>query len=347
MAGLTWGPGGALYGTTSFGGNGPCFHGPYTSPGCGTVFKLVPPAAGMGAWTETVLYRFKGGADGGDPGGLTRDLSGALYGTADFGTSRYGVVFRLTPPAAGKTAWTETVLYTFKGGADGGIPGGLIRDPSGALYGTTSGGGTVGNGTVFKLTPPGAGKTAWTETVLYRFKGGTDGSNPGGLIRDDPSGTLYGTTSGVGTVGNGTVFKLTPPGAGKTAWTETVLYSFTGGADGSNPGGLIRDPTTGALYGTTGEGGDLKCSFTSAPIPGCGVVFKLTPPALGKTAWTETVLHTFAGGTDGSGPLAGPIRDPTGPLYGTTAAGGTTGDGTVFKLTPPAAGKTAWAGTGP
>jgi uncharacterized repeat protein (TIGR03803 family) len=143
----------------------------------------------------------------------------------------------LAPPAQGQTAWTETVLYSFKGGSDGATPiAGLIADNQGALYGTTAGGGSGNNGTVFKLMPPAQGQMAWTETALYNFKGGSDGATPiAGLVADN-QGALYGTTQQGGSGTNDVVFKLTPPAQGQTAWTETVLHNSTGGNDGANPG---------------------------------------------------------------------------------------------------------------
>ena len=319
---------GALYDTTEIGGTG----------SVGTVLKLTPPAKGQTAWTESVLYSFKGGSDGATPiAGLIADNSGALYGTtAGGGSGNNGTVFKLTPPAKGQTAWTETVLHSFKGGSGGATPiAGLIADNSGALYGTTAGGGSGNNGTVFKLTPPTKGQTAWTETVLYSFKGGSGGATPiAGLIADN-SGALYGTTAGGGSGNNGTVFKLTPPTKGQTAWTETVLYSFKGGSGGATPiAGLIAD-NSGALYGTTAGGGSGNN----------GTVFKLTPPTEGQTAWSETVLYSFKGGSGGATPIAGLIADNSGALYGTTAGGGSGNNGTVFKLTPPAEGQTAWTET--
>jgi uncharacterized protein YceK len=170
---------GALYGTTALGGNSAC-----SVLGCGTVFKLTPPSQGETAWTETVLYSFKGASDGANPfASLISGESGALYGTTLLGGSgncfgsECGTVFKLTPPAEGETVWTETVLYSFNGGSDGNFPrASLIADERGALYGTTSSGGGSNCpgfvcGTVFKLTPPAEGQTAWTETVLYGFKG--------------------------------------------------------------------------------------------------------------------------------------------------------------------------------
>jgi uncharacterized repeat protein (TIGR03803 family) len=129
---------------------------------------------------------------------------------------------------------------------------------------------------VFKLSPPAAGETQWTETVLYFFRGGNnDGAFPLGDLIMDPNGVLDGTTfygPGVATGPGGTVFKLSPPAAGETQWTETVLYSFRGGNnDGAGPrGGVIMDPN-GVLYGTTTGGGNPACPG------GCGTVFKLVP----------------------------------------------------------------------
>jgi uncharacterized repeat protein (TIGR03803 family) len=323
-AGLIADKEGALYSTTGNGG----------TSNLGTVFKLTPPAKGQTAWKETVLYNFCSQPncnDGANPlASLITDNSGALYSTTfNNGSGNKGTVFKLTPPAKGQTAWIETVLHSFTGGSDGGLPyAGLIADKEGALYGTTSGGGIAGNGTVFKLTPPAKGQTAWIETVLHSFTGGSDGASPVAGLIADKEGTLYGTTGIGGSGSHGTAFKLTPPAKGQTTWIETVLYSFTGGSDGGfPPAGLIaengRDENRGALYGTTLFGG----------TGNNGTVFKLTPPAKGQTAWTETVLHSFTGGSDGGFPYAGLIADKEGALYGTTQVGGNSSNGTVFKLT--------------
>jgi uncharacterized repeat protein (TIGR03803 family) len=171
---------GVLYGTTWRGGGTGCV----SSLGCGTVFKLTPPAAGQTKWTKEILYRFQGGSDGEAPfAGLVLDSKGALYGTTLAGGASFGLgtVFKLKPPVPPATQWTEKVLYRFTGtGNDGDGPqAGLIFDSEGALYGTTTGGGGPANcGTVFKLTPPAAGLTQWTETVLYSFTGTGDGCLP-------------------------------------------------------------------------------------------------------------------------------------------------------------------------
>jgi uncharacterized repeat protein (TIGR03803 family) len=312
-----------------------------------TIAALSLAGSASAAPVETVLYSFANGGDGVPVAGLIADNSGAVYGTTiNDGSSGFGTVFKLTRPVKGQTAWTETVLYRFKGGSDGFDPEpALIAGNSGALYGTTAGGGAAGLGTVFKLTPPAKGQTAWTGTVLYSFcllPNCSDGAGPmAGLIADN-HGALYGTTAGGGAAGLGTVFKLTPPAKGQTAWTGTVLYSFcslSNCGDGASPlAGLIAD-NHGALYGTTTGGG------TGVGNNGQGIVFKLTPPAKGQTAWTETVLYIFKGGSDGATPYAGLIADNHGALYGTTRLGGTGSDGTVFKLTPPAKGQTAWTET--
>ena len=203
---------------------------------------------------ETVLHSFGAGVDGITPeGGLISDAAGNLYGiTSQGGRASFGgTVFKLAPPAAGKSTWTESVLHSFAGTPEAG----LIIDKAGNLYGTTGFGGVPskkcanGCGTVFKLTPPPAGKAAWTETVLFSFND-IDGSLPAGRLVFDAAGNLYGTTEDGGSLGYGTVFKLTPPAAGKTAWMETVLFSFSD-TDGADPqAGLIFDKA-GNLYGTT------------------------------------------------------------------------------------------------
>jgi len=298
---------GNLYGTTSSGGVRCIASG----TGCGVAFKLDP------AGTETVLHSFTAGPDGAFPNGtLVRDSAGTLYGTAAQGGLAgacgglgCGVVFKIS------STGQHRVLYTFTGGIDGGEPvAGLIRDSAGNFYGTASLGGIsggcgIGCGVVFKLTPAGQ------ESVLYTFQGGLDGGVPAAGLRRDQSGNLYGTTEYRGTSDWGVVFKLDPSG------NETVLHSFTGGADGATPrSDLVRDSADN-LYGTAIQGGS-GCAFFT-----CGVVFRLDGTG------NFTVLHTFTG-TDGAYPYAGLVADAAGNLYGTTSAGGTFGYGVVFKLAP-------------
>lgn len=271
------------------------------------------------------LYSLKGASDGGFPhGGLIADATGAVYGTTTSdGNGHSGVIYKLTPPAAGKTKWTQSTLYTFTGGADGAIPeANLLTDEHGNLYGTTYAGGDAnGDGVVFKLAPPAPGQTQWTETVLHGFTNGSDGAQPWSTLIADTGGNLYGTTSSGGSGVVGTVFKLSPPVAGKTAWTETILYNFSGNADGGEPIGAVVLGADGSLYGTAAGYGQFNR----------GVVYQLTPPKNGG-AWGFTLLHAFSGGADGEVPHAGLIIDHTGALYGTTA-GFDKSYGTVFKLT--------------
>jgi len=290
-------------------------------------------AASDNAPTYTVLYSFTGGVDGGVPAaGLIRDEAGNLYGTTSAGgSSGAGVVFKLDP--SGK----ETVLYSFTGGADGGIPvGSLIRDQVGNLYGTTVGGGNFtspmcagfGCGVIFKLDPSG------NETVLHAFTNGADGGSPMAALIRDEAGNVYGTASTGGNgssscpFGCGLVFKLDSSG------NETVLYTFSGSADGASPDASLLRDGSGNFYSSAQFGGN----FTSPVCAGfaCGVIFKL------DLSGKETVLHTF-NGTDGASPYDGLTRDAAGNLYGTTGYGdntsascpnGSSGCGVVFKLNP-------------
>ena len=210
--------------------------------------------------------------------------------------------------AALAQAQTFTTLYNFTGESDGGYPyAPVLRDKAGNLYSTTYQGGASGYGTIFKLD------TADKETVLYSFKGGSDGANPVAGLTADPSGNLYGTTEGGGSSGVGTVFELSKSG------NEKVLYSFTGGTDGCYPtGGLLRD-TAGNFYGTASEcGGEGKF----------GTLFKLSKNG------HFTVLHIFAGGEkDGAYPMFTTVLlDKVGNIYGVTEEGGSTNCGVVYKL---------------
>ena len=312
---------------------------------------VAPATAG-----ETVLHSFNPYPRGAYPqASLCRGADGKFYGTtSNGGSAGAGVVFNLDKKGH------ETVLYNFTGGADGGNPyAAVICDSAGNIYGTTSGGGSAGAGVVFRVNGVGH------ESVLYSFTGGADGGYPSAGVIRDSAGNLYGMTCCGGTAGAGVVFKLDTKGH------ETVLYSFTGGADGGYPfgyeQGVIMD-SAGNLYGTTTYGG----------VAGAGVVFKLDRKG------DETVLYSFTGGNDGGYPtrrcdpglgrqplrhdqrrrrgrcgggvqigygramrpcctaspdgtdggylLAGVIQDWAGDLYGTTAYGGAAGAGVVFKL---------------
>lgn len=254
---------------------------------------------------------------------LRRPIPGIWPGTASALLSLLALLLAV-PTTQSVQAQTFTVLYSFKGPPDGGIPlAGVIRDAHGNLYGTNWYGGTHGYGTVFKINPRGK------ETVLYSFAGGLDGAYPyGGLVRD-AEGNLYGTTESGGYpdcifgYSCGTVFKVDKRGK------ESVLYRFGAMPDGSFPESetLLLDKA-GNLYGTTPSGGDSNCN----PGWGCGTVFKLDKNG------RETILHTFTGTRelDGALPYSGLARDEDDNLYGTTSEGGApgcySGCGTVFKL---------------
>jgi uncharacterized repeat protein (TIGR03803 family) len=277
----------------------------------------------------SILYKFKGGADGAYPvGGVVRDNFGNLYGATQYGGDTCcGTVYRLTPPASGETKWQKTLLYAFGWGKSGPPQASMFVDPSGALNGVSSEGG--GYGTIFRLTPPASGGTKWRERVLHSFRGFRDGMRPqAALIRDD-AGYLYGTTHGEQSVYDyGSVFRLTDRRDFKT------LYRFKSKKDGGHPQAALAIDDTGALYGTTTRGGIAQGDF------GLGTIFKLTPPIAGGTRWAEATLYRFSGG-DGAYPRAAVILDGAGALYGTTYSG--SGNcGTVFKLTPPALPGSLW-----
>ena len=259
----------------------------------GTVFKVNTNGTGF-----TVLYTFTGGTDGANPEAGLVLSNGTLYGTTSSGGSGYGTVFSVSTSGTGfKT------LHTFTGGSDGGIPlAGLVLS-SGTLYGTTYAGG-AGDGVVFKVSTSGSGFT-----VLHSFTGGSDGSFPeADLILSN--GTLYGTAAEGGNSGYGTVFKVSTSGSG-----FTLLHTFTGGSDGGIPlASLVLSGST--LYSTTYDGGN----------SGFGTVFSVSTSGTGfATLWS------FTDGNDGAEPSAGLVLSGS-TLYGTSSAGGSGQNGTVFSI---------------
>jgi hypothetical protein len=336
---------GNLYGTTLTGGGND-----YCSPfgeACGVVFELSPKSGG--GWTERVIHAFAGGTDGGLPyNGVVLDSKGNVYGTTYLGgtaaggcfsSGGCGKIYKLTPPKKKGQPWKETTLYSFcslSNCTDGAYPTDVLTiDAKGNLYGTTNVGGLPGGcntngfggygcGVTFRVGPGGK------ETVLYTFNGSSDGGFPSGGVILDPSGHIYGTTNSYGT-GDGVVYELT---LSKKVWNEKVLYTFTGGADGSGPTTPLLLDAAGNLYGTTPAGGTYNY----------GSAFELTPV---KKRWKEKTLYDFTGGADGGTPYASLVPQG-GSFYGTTYAGGTgTGCGfagtspcgTVFALTPNKSGK--------
>jgi uncharacterized repeat protein (TIGR03803 family) len=324
---------GNLYGTTGFGGTGNVSS---CTAHCGIAFELSPQSDG--SWTETVLYNFTGGQNGGNPyGGLVLDKSGNLYGISPYSGLNKGIVFRLSPSNG---SWTYQRLYSFGEGGkqDGKYPfSNVTIDSNGNLYGTTSAGGTSNAGTVYELTPSASGD--WMETILHQFGSvRNDGYYPDGGLIFDAQGNLYGVTGYGGgqckeesALGCGTVFELKPTQSG---WQETILYRFRGYPDGANPNYTLVFDDGGNLYGASSGGGPASC------LGPCGTVFKLTPTQGG---WTETVLHSFTGSPDGNHPACSLIFGLDGLLYGSTGWGGTgtcvapdgiTGCGTIYKVQP-------------
>jgi uncharacterized repeat protein (TIGR03803 family) len=266
------------------------------------VVLIVAAASVTSAQTFTLLHVFHG-PDGGDPEApLLLGSDGTLYGTTSFGgASGLGTAFTIDKKNKQK------VLHSFTGGSDGQDPlSGLVFGSDGNLYGTASGGGATGFGTLFRIGPGNQ------FTTLYNFQGNPKSSEPVALIAAGDK--FFGSAASGGGFFSGTVFQLDRTG-------EKLLYGFVGGADGSGSGGLMRD-TAGNLYGASG-GGNLTCN---APF-GCGLIFRI------DSGGNYSVLHVFVG-PDGMFPQGPLVRDAGGNLYGVTISGGALNSGTVFKLTP-------------
>lgn len=218
------------------------------------------------------------------------------------------------------------MLHSFQGGSDGATSrSGLVTDAAGNLYGATTAGGdsencTAGCGTIFELSPPASQGGAWTENVLYRFQGGSDGFYPVANLIFDKSGNLYGTTVNGGASGYGTVYELSPA-SGSGEWTEVILHSFIKFGDGHLPYTGLIFGKGGGLYGSTPSGGGASNN---------GMIYRLMPQA---GSWVYQKLYSFEGGFDAGFPLSTLVADTLGNLYGTSAYGGITGLGTVFVIT--------------
>lgn len=289
---------GNFYGTTVLGGG--CDG--WNQNGCGVVFEVSPN--GSGGWNQIVLHTLTAPPDGANPfmAPVIFDKAGNLYGTTEFGGwYNWGAVFELSPSGTG---WAANILYSFTGGADGGHPASnLVMDQAGNLYGATSEYEAPGN--VFELSPSGGG---WTLQVIYEAP-----TTYGVTI--DAAGNIYGATLS-------TVFELSPNGQG--GWNPTVLHTFNGAPkDGNTPLSPPVPDNAGNLYGTTYYGGATNN----------GTVYKLSLITKGKKKgqWKEKILHSFRY-KDGANPVAGVLLDAAGNIYGTTAAGGKYGDGTLFEL---------------
>jgi len=284
------------------------------------LFVIALSVTTAAATTTDVIFSFEEDEGEYADTDLETDSAGNIYGTTvlggDFGS---GTVFQLSPTPNG---WVHTVLYSFTGGVDGGEPyKGVTLDRDGNLYGTAVTGGSGncegGCGVIYKLTNT---KGTWTQKVVHAFTGGDDGSGPGSRVTVDRAGNVYGMAPTGGAYGLGTIYQIRPPSSG--ALTFKVIHAFTGGVDGSSGSAgrmVLRD---GRLYGAATTGGS----------NGSGVVFELTPKALGE--WNFKTIYTFQGQPDGSFPYGALLFDPSGNIYGTTYYGGANGIGAVYKLSP-------------
>jgi uncharacterized repeat protein (TIGR03803 family) len=301
----------------------------------GTVFQLQPPSAPGGAWTQETLHIFgRNSGDGSVPSSLVLGNNGELYGTTQLGgtaCSSYGgcgTVFEVKPPATLGGTWSETVLYSFGSQTNDGVSpfSAPAIDASGNLYGATGLGGSHSQGTVWRLARPVTPGGAWRETVLYSFTGQNgDGIFANGVILGH-DGVLYGTTAGGGVymcnfpapqLGCGTIFQLSPPATSNGAWTETVLYSFTGqNGDGFAPSAAPGQGPNRVLFGTTSYGGSHNV----------GTIYQLRPPAAPGGAWRESVLYSLGAAT-GINPYTPLIVSNAGVFFGTTQSA-------VFQLVP-------------
>ena len=301
---------GNLYGTSVRGG----------TFGGGTVFEVTP------AGVHTVLYNFTGGSDGGEPyKGVTLDSAGNLYGTAVTGgggacEGGCGVVFKLSK--SGST-WSQTVIHTFNG-SDGSGPGSPVAiDKHGIVYGTTPTGGSFGIGVVYQLRPNGSD---YAFRIIHTFTGGNDGGGgSAGRMVIDKNGNLFGVCTVGGANGFGTVFQLSPV---QGQWHLTTLYAFKDSPDGALPYGSVVFDKAGNIFGTTYYAGanDLGTVYTLQHKNG---------------GWTEAVLYSFKGGTDGANPISSLVADAAGNFYGTTSEAGAAscGCGVIFKMTKGTNGK--------
>ena len=337
---LVPGPDGSLFGSTRVGASGSA-----------AVFQLSPSAGGSTPWKYTLLQSFTGDQNGGRPTGLMAGPAGSLLGEAIQGGNSAcgagcGLIFQLSPSFNGQAPWTEKILYTFTGGTDGEYPrDGLVRDGQGNLFGTTVSSGLCGGsgcGTVFELSPPALGQTAWTLTTLYTFADDKSGYYPAGKLLPDQSGGFFGITWGGGKGGRvcyyyytgcGTVYHLTPPGDDLGPWNKTIIYRFSGYPDGQTPFTALNMDAAGNIYGMTNNGG-LRQHCRQITPGGCGTVFELSPSFGGRGPWIFSLPWQFSGQRDGNQPNAAGLLPVKGQYITTTAGDGLRDFGTIDLFTP-------------
>ncbi len=305
------GPDGSLYGTTIFGGNpNSCGYG------CGTVFRLQPPATFCRSvscpWTKTTLFQFGHILDGAGPSSsVTFDSAGNLYGTTNsYGENQAGTVWELSRSNGG---WTYNILYQLEltGGRTG---NGVAFDARGNIWDTGYGGtANCGGphqpyecGTLWELTPSSSG---WNQSIVYTFNSTTGGAPLGPLVSDQ-AGNYYGTVTDNGPAGNGGVFQFTPSGG-----EYNLLYAAPGNVNVANgpQGGVVIDGA-GNIYAADPANGSHDD----------GYVIRLTPS---NGHWLYTDLHDFTGGSDGAAPFGPLVVDEQGNIYGANAAN------VIFEIT--------------
>jgi hypothetical protein len=308
MAGLVADAQGNLYGTTQVGGKNKF----------GTAFELSPPVQGATGWTETILYHFNSPESsqqfndivGAPTTSLVFDSEGALYGTTGpYYNSGEQLIYKLTPTTSG-TGWTPTLLMSVQAHPTGGEYFGRVAlGANGNIFDIASGGGKYGFGTIFELLPRSDGHYPTTAETIHNFSD-SEGGGAAPLV-SDTEGNFYGSSAT-------SVYRLSPPPAGKLSWVETTIYS----SSSHEMSGLTLDAADGNLYGICEYCG----SFSK------GSVLKLSPPTSG-TLWTVSTLYTFGGKAgDGTLPTTSVTVGPDGNLYGVTSAGGTYGYGAVYEL---------------
>jgi hypothetical protein len=322
-AGIVTDASGRIFGATTIGGTGPCLGG----AGCGTIFRIVPPAPPGTRWTYQTLYNFQGGNDGSfTTAPVALDDSGAVY---DYNASgSFGTVFRLLPPSPPGTRWRIEILYVFQGQGDGDLLSvyAPLLPYRGQVYGIASGGGSKGCGpescgSVFRLDP-GAPGEPWTKTTLAALT--ADTGRPQWIAGFDAGGGLYVSTA----QHNGAVVRLSPPATPGGAWTASVITTFAGGLDGRLPSDLVLAPN-GTLFG-----------LAAATLKAGGLVYQLTPPAVLTGGWTRSAVAYVKDHGYGPNSLA---LGAAGTLIGAIEGDFDFFAGSLYRLTPPATAGALWS----
>jgi uncharacterized repeat protein (TIGR03803 family) len=321
--------GNVLYGTTISGG----------ASNAGIVFSVTLPTTAGASIIEQDLFDLPSNQDFRLNFTPALGPQGTLFGTAYTGGMYHdGYVYSLTPPAVAGGEWNPTVLESFQPGGEAATNpySGPVVGRGGVVYGTTLSGGPSDSGLLYALTPPTSAGGDWAYQLLYDFSPAE--AFPDSLVIG-PQGALYGTggayTGGATGGSFGDVFSLVPPVSPGGAWTNHLHYTFRGEPDGDDPASNLTMGADGVLYGSTVLGGST----------GNGTVFTLTPPTTPGGAWTETIIWNMLGGNDGAEPSSQILIGKNGVLYGASSFGGTTGNGTLFSLTPPASLGDPWTHT--